>query len=440
MVSKATRAELDSRDQLKKVVASSLIGTALEYYDFFVCGTASAVVFPRLFFPNLSPLASILAAYATLSLPFLVRPLGGIVFGHFGDTIGRKKMLIITLVMMGLSTFGIGLVPSYDAIGFWAPLLVITFRVVQGVALSGEWGGAAIMIVEHAPPESRGFYSSLTQVGNPMALCASALMFAVIPSDSLLNGAWRIPFLLSIVALAIGLWIRMRVQESPVFASLKESGRASKMPFMDILRRGKRPVLMAAGTRAGEAVLAWIVIAFLLSYATRTVGLSSKTVLYGILATSGLAMFTFPVFGAISDRVGRRAVFLFGAGSAAVIAFPFFWLIDSGSPALFYLATIFGYAISVSAMYALEPVFFSEAFDTSVRFSGISTGFNIGGMIGGVTPMIATSLVALSGGKSWPLSMFIMIAGLITVVCVCMISERAGHSLTENVLPPERPE
>jgi MFS family permease len=437
-ISKETQAELDPTGQLNKVVASSLIGTALEYYDFFIFGTASAVVFPRLFFPNLSSLGGILAAYATLSIPFLVRPIGGAVFGHFGDTIGRKKMLIVTLVMMGLSTFGIGLVPAYDTIGFWAPLLVITFRVIQGVALSGEWGGAAIMIVEHSPPQRRGFYSALTQIGNPMALFVSALMFAIIPTASLLNGAWRIPFLLSIVALGIGLYIRTHVQESPIFASLKESGRSSRTPFLDILRRGKRPVLMAAGTRAGEAVLAWIVIAFLLSYATRTLGFSSQTVLYGILTTSGLAMITFPIFGAISDRVGRRAVFLFGAGTTAIFAFPFFWLIDSGSPALFYIAVVFGYAVSVSAMYALEPVFFSEAFDTSVRFSGISTGFNIGGVIGGVTPMIGTSLVALAGGKSWALSIFIMVAGLITVVCVCMISERAGQSLADDVLPAAR--
>jgi MFS family permease len=421
------------------VLASSFIGTALEYYDFFIYGTAAALVFPKLFFPSLSPLAGIIAAYATFALPFFIRPVAGMVFGHFGDTIGRKKMLILTLVMMGLSTFAIGLVPAYDTIGFWAPLLVITFRVIQGIALSGEWGGATTMIVEHSPPRWRGLYGALTQVGNPLGLFTSALMFAFIPSDSLLNGAWRIPFLLSIVALMIGLYIRVRVQESPIFARLKESGRSSRAPFLEILRRGKRPVLMAAGTRAGESVLGWIVIAFLLSYATRTVGFSSKAVLYAILAASGLALFSFPMFGAISDRVGRRAVFLFGAIAAGIFAFPFFWLVDSGSPALFYFAIVFGYSVCVSAMYSVQPAFFSEAFDTSVRFSGISTGFNIGAIIGAVTPMVATSLVALAGGKSWPVPIVLMIAETITVVCVCMMSERAGQSLAEDVLPPSSP-
>ncbi len=436
VISTEPQAEPGQDKQIGKVVVSSLIGTTLEYYDFFIYGTAAALVFPKVFFPNLSPLAGILAAYATLALPFFIRPFAGVVFGNLGDTIGRKKMLIVTLIVMGVSTFAVGLVPTYDTIGGWAPLVVITLRIIQGIALSGEWGGAVTMIVEHSPPNRRGLFASFVQLGNAIGLFTSALVFALIPSDSLLNGAWRIPFLISIVALLIGIYIRTQVAESPLFTKLKETGRvAPRAPFLEILRRGKRPVLLAMGTRSGETVLGWLVIGFLLSYATRTVGLPSKVVLYAILMASGLAMITFPLFGALSDRFGRHRIMKFGAWTGAVFAFPFFWLVDSGSVGLFYFAIVFGYAIPLGAQFAIEPSFFSEAFDTSVRYSGISIGYNLGTILGGVTPIIATSLVAMAGGKSWPICVFLMAASLVTVACVSMLRDRAGKSLAEDVLP-----
>ena len=421
------------RRKLRTVVASSLIGTTVEFYDFFIYGTAAALVFPQLFFPSFSPLAGILAAYATLAIPFLTRPLGAIVFGHYGDRIGRKKMLILSFMMMGICTFLIGLLPTFGQIGIWAPALVIALRLVQGFAMGGEWGGATTMIVEYAPLARRGFFGSFVQMGNVLGLFTSTLVFAILPKQSLLEGNWRIPFLLSIVLLLVGMVIRARVEESPVFLKSAHDKPAHKrVPVMEVLRHYKRPMLLAMGMRTGEIVLGWLVIGFLLTYATKTVGFSSEQVLYAILGASGCGIVTFPLFGALSDRFGRRPVFIFGAIVAAMFAFPFFWMIDTKVASLFYFSIIFGYAIGLGAMYSVQPAFFSETFDTQVRYTGVSLGVQLANIIGGLTPMIATSLVAWSGGKSWPISIFLGVAALITIACVAATRETNGMSLAKR--------
>ncbi|VTU13260.1 Proline porter II [Variovorax sp. SRS16] len=421
----------DRNQKLRTVVGSSLIGTTIEFFDFFIYGTAAALVFPKLFFPTLSPLVGILAAYATLAIPFLTRPLGAIVFGNYGDKLGRKKMLILSLMIMGLATFAIGLVPTYESIGVAAPILIIVLRLVQGFALGGEWGGATTMVVEYAPPARRGFFGSFVQLGNVLGLFIATLVFALLPKDTLLDGWWRLPFLASILMLGVGLVIRSKIEETPIFAQLKTS-EVRRTPIVDVLRHHKKAVLLAMGMRTGEIVLGWLVIGFLLTYATKTVGFSSNDVLYAILGASGLGLFTFPLFGALSDRIGRRPVYLIGAIIAAVFAFPFFWLIDAKVPALFFFAIIFGYAIALGAMFSVQPAFFSEAFDTNVRYTGVSLGYQLANVIGGLTPMIATSLVAAAGGKSWPISTFLAIASLITVGCVLLSRETSGSSLASR--------
>ena len=347
------------RTKLSTVVGSSLIGTTIEFYDFFIYGTAAALVFPELFFPKLSPIAGIMAAYATLAIPFVTRPIGAVVFGHFGDVHGRKRMLILALTIMGLSTFAIGLIPSYATIGVWAPVLVVVLRLLQGFALGGEWGGAATMIIEYAPDEQRGFFGTFVQLGNVVGLFISALVFAAIPRDTLLSGGWRIPFLISIVMLGVGLFIRDKIDETPVFTALERTGVARRAPVLAVLRNNKRSVLMAMGMRTGEIVLGWLVIGFLLSYATRTVGFTSTDVLYVILAASAVGVVSFPLFGLLSDRIGRRPVFLFGAIMAAVIAFPMFWLVNTGNFPLFLIGVVFGYSVALGAMFAVEPAFFA---------------------------------------------------------------------------------
>jgi MHS family shikimate/dehydroshikimate transporter-like MFS transporter len=427
--SNADRISTRHGTKLPTVVASSLIGTTIEFYDFFIYGTAAALVFPELFFPKLSPIAGIMAAYATLAIPFLTRPIGAVVFGHFGDVHGRKRMLILALTIMGLSTFAIGLIPGYATIGVWAPVLVVVLRLLQGFALGGEWGGAATMIIEYAPDDRRGFFGTFVQLGNVVGLFISALVFAVIPRDALLSGGWRIPFLISIVLLGVGLFIRDKIDETPIFTALEQNGQARRAPVLDVLRSGKRAVLMAMGMRTGEIVLGWLVIGFLLSYATRTVGFTSTDVLYVILAASAAGIVTFPLFGLLSDRVGRRPVFLFGAITAAVIAFPMFWLVDTGSFPLFLSGIVFGYAVALGAMFAVEPAFFAEAFETGVRYTGISLGFQLANIIGGLTPLIATALVAGAGGASWPISLFLMAGALVTVGCVIAMPESVGRRL-----------
>jgi len=421
----------DEASKLRTVIGSSLIGTTIEFFDFFIYGTAAALVFPKLFFPTFSPVVGLLAAYATLAIPFLTRPLGAIVFGSYGDRLGRKKMLIVSLSMMGLATFAIGLVPSFDTIGVAAPVIIIVLRLVQGFALGGEWGGATTMVVEYAPPARRGFFGSFVQLGNVMGLFISTLVFALLPKDALLDGWWRLPFLASILMLVVGLVIRARIEETPVFAQLKET-EVRKAPFMDVIRHHKKAVLLAAGMRTGEIVLGWLVIGFLLSYATKTVGFSSNDVLIAILGASACGMVTFPLFGALSDRIGRKPVYLIGAIVAAAFAFPFFWMIDSKVPAYFFFSIIFGYSIGLGAMFSVQPAFFSEAFDTEVRYTGVSLGFQLANVIGGLTPMIATALVAAANGQSWPISTFLCVASLITVACVLASKETTGSSLVRR--------
>ncbi|MDR3440462.1 MFS transporter [Telmatospirillum sp.] len=421
------------RKKLITVVGSSLIGTAVEFYDFFIYGTAAAIVFPRLFFPNLSPLAGLLAAYATLAITFVSRPIGAVVFGHYGDKLGRKKSLVLALMIMGLSTFFIGLLPTYETIGVWAPIGVIVLRLAQGFAVGGEWGGAASMIVEYAPRHRRGFFGTFVQLGNVIGLFLSTLAFALVPSESMMTWGWRLPFLLSIVLLFVGLFIRARIDETPAFLEMKKTGnKEAVVPLVEVMRSGKRAVFTAMGARTGEIILGWLICGFLISYATNNVGFSRDTVLHAILAASAVAFFTFLGYGALSDRIGRRPVYLLGACIAAAFAFPLFWLIDTGSVWLFFGAVVFGYSFGLGAMFSVQPSFFSELFDTNVRYTGISLGYQLANIIGGLTPMIATALVAASGGKSWPVSTFLISGCIVTILCVLSTRESAGKDIVRQ--------
>jgi Arabinose efflux permease len=410
------------------VAGSSFIGTTIEFYDFFIYGTAAALVFPELFFPGLSPLIGLLASYATLAITFVTRPIGAIVFGHYGDKLGRKNMLILALAIMGIATFLIGLLPTYDSVGVWAPILIITLRLIQGFALGGEWGGAATMLIEYAPPERRGFFGTFVQLGNVAGLFISTAVFAAIPDQSLTTWGWRVPFLLSIILLFVGLFIRAKIEETPVFKKMKDTQKEDVIPVVEVARSHTKQVLLAMGMRTGEIVLGWIIIGFILSYATQ-VGFSRGTALNGILAASGCGAITFLFYGWLSDRIGRRPVFLIGAGSALAFAFPFFWLIDSGQLMLFYGALIIGYAVCLGAMFSIEPSFFSELFSTNVRYTGISLGFQLANIIGGLTPMIATALVAWAGGKSWPIALFLAVGCMVTILSVFFARETFRDNL-----------
>lgn len=433
--------EKKQQRKLVTVLGSGLAGTTIEFYDFFIYGTAAALVFPTLFFPNLSPLMALIVSFLTLSITFVSRPIGAIVFGHYGDKIGRKKSLVISLMIMGISTFCIGLIPSYDSIGNAAPLLLIFLRLCQGFAIGGEWGGATTLITEYAPRHRRGFFGTFVQLGNVLGLFIATGVFALVvmlPEDDLMSWGWRMPFLVSILLLFIGLYIRSNIEETPVFKENQRQQEASqtkeqKYPVLTVLKHYRKSVFLAMGMRMGEIVLGWLTVAFFMSYVTRELDFTRETALNGLLLASFCGIFTFPFFGWLSDKIGRRPVYLAGATITFIFAFPLFWMIDSGSVKMFMFATSFCYSVGLGMMFSVQPAFFSELFDTKVRYTGVSLGFQLANIVGGLTPMIGTLLLVWSGGNSWPISAFLACMALVTIACVCVTKETYSDDLTEEI-------
>ncbi|MGA9520737.1 MAG: MFS transporter [Myxococcaceae bacterium] len=427
-----------------KVAAASFIGTAVEWYDFFLYGTAAALVFNRLFFPSYDPAVGTLAAFATFAVGFVARPLGGVVFGHFGDTLGRKSMLSLTLVLMGAATFAIGLLPTYESIGFWAPLLLVVLRLLQGFGLGGEWGGAVLMAVEHAPPNKRGFYGSWPQMGAPAGLLIATAVFSVfsrLPEDQFLSWGWRVPFLFSIVLIGVGMFIRLSVAESPAFKahSAAKTEKPKGLPVLEAVRRYPRQILLAMGARFAENGVFYIVTTFVLTYGTEQLGLPRSTLLNGVLLATLVHLIAIPLFGAASDRFGRRPVYLGGALFSGLFALPFFMLVDTKVTALVWLAIALG-IIGHAAMYGPQASFFSELFGTRVRYSGASLGYQLASVFaGGLSPLIATALVAWSGGPAWPVALYVGGLSVITLVAVAASAETSRTDLDAPQATTEPP-
>jgi MHS family shikimate/dehydroshikimate transporter-like MFS transporter len=410
---------------IRLVALASLIGTTIEWYDFFLYGTAAALVFNRLFFPNSDPLMGTLYAFGTYAVGFFARPIGGIVIGHYGDKVGRKSMLVLTLVIMGVATFLIGLLPTYEQIGPWAAVALVVLRVAQGFGVGGEWGGAVLMAVEHAPPGRRGFYGSWPQIGVPAGLVLSTAVFAAfsrLPEDQFLSWGWRVPFLVSALLVGVGLLIRMRIVETPAFAKMKETSAEARQPIIEVLRTYPKEVLLAMGARFAENGAFYIYSVFVLTYATQQVKMSQQVVLNGILIGAGIELLAIPFFGALSDRIGRRPVYLFGAVMTALWAYPMFWLLDTASPPLVWLALIVAFVFSHAAMYGPQAAFLSELFGTRVRYSGASLGAQLAAVLaGGTSPFIATLLLANYGANA--LSLYVIAMALVTIIAVLLASE-----------------
>ena len=406
-----------------------MVGTSIEWYDFFIFGTASALVFGRLFFPTFSTLAGTLAAFASFAVGFVARPVGGLVFGHIGDRRGRKTTLVLTLTMMGLATFAMGLMPSYAAVGVWAPILMVLLRFVQGLAVGGEWGGAVLMATEHSDGERRGFFGSFAQMGSAVGGLMSTGIFLLmqqLPEEDFVSWGWRVPFLFSIVLVLVGLFIRLRIMESPVFAQIKEARRVVKVPAVELLRTEGRNVLLAAGLYLAHGVLFYAMTVYTLAYTTNVYGLAQNTYLIGVTAAGAVQMITIPFLGALSDKVGRRAVISFGTLFIVAFAVPLNFMITSRVPMLAWLAVIIGICVGHNSVYAPTAALYSEMFPAHVRYSGSSLGYQLGGAIAGFVPLIAASLVGAAGGAYWPIPALIAGAGAVGFVCILLV--RPAHA------------
>lgn len=428
-----------STSSVKKVALASLVGTTIEWYDYFIYGTTAALVFNQLFFPAFSPLAGTLLAFATFAVGFFARPLGGVIFGHYGDKIGRKAMLVTTLLLMGVATFLIGVLPSFETIGVWAPILLVVLRIVQGLGLGGEWGGAALMVSEHAPPHRRGFYASSVQMGAAGGLIISAAVIAGVSqltTDAQFAAwGWRIPFLASIVLIAVGTFIRFQIAESEAFTRLKEAGAEARMPIIEVFRTRPKNVLLAAGTSGGNNVVFYTVSVFTVSYGVSQLGQSQATMLTYQLLVALVYFFTIPLFGALSDRIGRRAMIIVGIITMALFSFPYFWLVDTGSGPVILLAMVLALSVFQSAAYAPQSAFIPELFDTRVRYSGAALGYNLSTMIfGGTAPFIATALFAWAGG-TWAISVYVIAICAVSFVSVYLATETP--MLSESADPPD---
>lgn len=407
-----------------RVALASLVGTTVEYYDFFIYGTAAALVFPTLFFPDVSPAIGILLSFATFGVGFLARPLGGIVFGHFGDRVGRKQMLVISLVGMGAATVLMGLLPGYAQIGIAAPILLTLLRLVQGFAVGGEWGGATLMAVEHAPTAKKGFFGSFSQMGAPAGTSIATLAFfaaSQLPDEQFLSWGWRLPFLFSAVLIVIGLFIRLSLTESPDFAEIKANSAVVRMPIAVAFRKHWKEIFLIAGTYLSQGVFAYICMAYLVSYGTTVAGISRTFALAGVFVAGLVAVLLYPVFGALSDTFGRKTMYLLGAVTMGVAIGPAFALINTGNPWLFMTAQVLVFGISMAPAAGVTGSLFTMIFDADVRYSGVSIGYTISQVAGSAfAPTIATALYA-STNTSNSIVLYLLIVSAISVVSVILL-------------------
>jgi metabolite-proton symporter len=406
--------------EARRVAIASAIGTTIEWYDFFIYGTAAAVVFGPQFFPQVSELAGTLAAFATFAIGFIARPLGGVVMGHFGDRLGRKFMLVWSLMLMGLATLGIGLLPTYAQIGAWAPALLTTCRFVQGFALGGEWGGAVLMSVEHAPQDRRGLFGSVVAMGLPAGIVLSNLVFIIVSTtlspEQFSAWGWRLPFIASVVLVAVGMFIRLGVAESPIFADVLKNKTARRMPVLDVLRTDARTVLLAAGSYAGISCLGYILLVYFVSHATRRLGLPLPTALLLIVTASVVGAPGTVLFAKWSDRIGRRRIMQWGLGALVLWSLVFFPLADTGSIPLIALS-LSGMMFLQGAYLGPQPAVFSELFPAATRYSGASLSLTLGTIMGGaLAPFIATTLYGITG-NSWLVTAYITTLSLISWLC-----------------------
>jgi metabolite-proton symporter len=419
--------------QLRRVAVASAVGTTIEWYDYFIYSTAAALIFGSQFFSALSPASGTLAAFATLGAGFLARPIGGIVWGHYGDRIGRKRMLVASLLVMGLATVGVGLLPTYDQIGLLAPVLLLVLRLLQGLSAGGEWGGAALMAVEHAPAQQRGRYGSFSQIGVPAGLILAQLVFFgvgnALSDEQFAAWGWRVPFLLSIVLIGVGLYVRLSVEESPVFRSLRAERARSTRPIIEVFRERPRALTVASASFIANTAIGYVFLAYLLSYGTSVLKVSRNLMLVVVIVGSLTWLASIVVAAVWSDRIGRRPVYLVGSVLLVLWSIPFFLLIDTRQVLLMIIAVVV-LTIGLGASYGPQSALFAELFEARYRYSGASFSYAVGAVLGGgFAPLIATALQS-STGTSLSVSAYMIVVGLISLVAVWAMPETLGRDVT----------
>ncbi len=427
-----------SKGQMRKVWIASLVGSSIEWFDYFLYGTVAALVFNQVFFAATDATIGLMLAYASFALAFFIRPLGGVIFGYIGDRIGRKKTLVLTLTIMGVATVLMGLLPTYQAIGVAAPIILITLRLVQGLGIGGEWGGSVLLAVEYAPKNKRGFYGAFPQMGVTigMFLGSGALTFitTVVSPEAFVAWGWRIPFVASALLVIFGLWIRKGIDETPSFKKVKASGETAKLPFVDIFKTQWKEVLIAVGGKVVETAPFYIFGTFIVSYGTTQLGFTNTQVLVSVMIATIITTILMPFMGGLSDKFGRKKVYIFGTVGMLLYAFPYFWLLEQRTFATLLIATILGLGIIWAPITAVLGTMFSEIFDAKVRYTGVSLGYQIGAAVaGGTAPLIATALLVQFNNSYVPVAIYIMLTSVISLIAVLAVKEKSNQELDEFV-------
>ncbi len=421
--------------EVQRVAFASAIGCVIEWYDFFLYGVVAGLVFNKLFFPNQDPFIGMLLAYATFAVGFVARPIGGILFGHFGDRLGRKGMLVLTLLIMGIATFLIGLLPTYASAGIWAPIFLLVLRVLQGLGIGGEWGGAVLMAIEYAPKERRGFYGSWPQIGVPAGLFLATTVVALlsmISDQAFLEWGWRVAFLLSGLLVVVGLYIRLKILETPMFERLKKSQDQARVPFFELWRTHAMKTIFGMGCRFIEGVTFNIFGVYSIAYLTTALKLPRTTALIAVSLASLVMVFMIPAFGRMSDTYGRRRIFSLGVLGIALLVYPAFWLMNSRQVPLVVLAIVVPFGIVYPMVYGPIAAMFSESLSTRVRYTGVSFVYQFSGIFAsGLTPLIAATLLHFDDGQPWLIAGYMVLVSIISLISVAFLGDRTGKDLAE---------
>ena len=423
------------RQQLRRAVVASVIGTTIEWYDFFVYSIVTGLVFAKLYFPQSDPLAGTLQAYAVFFVGFMSRPIGAAIFGHYGDRIGRKSALIATLLLTGLATFAVGLVPTYAQIGVWGAVLLIVFRFIQGVGVGGEWSGSVLLSMEWAKTNAhRGFIASCPQLGSPFGLALAnlaVLAFSRLSGAEFLNWGWRIPFLFSIVMVAIGAYIRLGITETPVFKSVVARERVERAPSIEVIKRHPKQIILSALARMAEQAPGYIYLAYIFTYGTEVVGASRDFLLGGLLVSSLLGFLWVPIAGHLSDRIGRKRMYIIAATIAGLFGFVYFALLDTRSPILILVAVLLSNPVTMT-LYGPQAALIAESFKPRLRYSGAGLGYQLASIIaGGPAPFIAAALFA-TFHSGYAIACYILACGLISVVATSLLGDHTNKDISEH--------